>query len=348
MDFNNKNQKRTTIKEVAKKAGVSVATVSRVMNNQDIVKDEKKTKVLQAIADLNYVPNPAARTLGKKQVFKVAVIVPNLMNYALADIIKGISETLYENGIDMMLFNSNENPEAEKRSFLSLSDKLVEGVIFIAQCGPLLDFSELSRRMPIVLIERAEKTNRVDRFEIDNDDAMMQIVGHLYDLGHRRIAHITGSASSYNAQVITTAFKKALVRYDLPVLEEYFINTTYSFTGGKDALEKLLERGGDFTAIVCSSNVIAIGAVNTAIKMGYKIPEDFSISGYESFPEIEVLNPSITTIGYPAYDMGRQAAQIILEKFDTEGQTDSIQKIIKVSLIKRDSTGPVAKGGNLT
>lgn len=344
MDLNNKNQKRTTIKEVAKKAGVSVATVSRVMNNQDIVKEEKKNKVLQAIADLNYVPNPAARTLGKKQVFKVAVIVPNIMNYALADIIKGISETLYDHNVDVLLFNSNENPEAEKKSFLGLSDKLVEGVIFIAQCGSQLDFSGLAKRMPIVLLERAEKTNLVDRFEIDNEDAMEQLVAHLGALGHQRIAYITGDASSYNSQVITAAFKKALAAHRLPFLEEYIVHTTFDILGGKNGFENLLSKGKDFSAVVCSSNLIALGAVNTAIKMGYKVPEDFSFCGYDSFPGIEWLNPSLTNVEYPAYDMGRQAAEAILEKFESEGTVPPIQKMIKVKLRLGDSTGPVAKG----
>lgn len=338
-----KHQKRTTIKEVAKKAGVSVATVSRVMNHQEIVKDDKKEKVLQAIADLNFVPNPAARTLGKKQVFKVAVIVPNIMNYALADTIKGISQTLHNNDVDMMLFNSDENPETEKKSFLSLSDKLVEGVIFIAQCGPQIDFSQMAKRMPIVLIERAEKTNLVDRLEIDNDHAMEKIVGHLSELGHRNIAYISGEASSYNTQNITKSFLKAINKFKLPHLSECYVNTTYTFKGGKVALEKLLKRKNEFSAIVCSSNVIAIGAVNTAIKLGYKIPEDFSIAGYDSFPDIEVLTPSITTIDYPAYDLGVQAASAILEKLDTENNILPKQKVIEVELIKGESTGPVSK-----
>ena len=339
----NKNQKRTTIKEVAKKAGVSVATVSRVMNNQDIVKEEKKQKVLQAISDLNFVPNPAARTLGKKQVFKVAVIVPNIMNYALADTVKGISQTLHNRQVDMMLFNSDEDPEKEKKAFLSLSDKLVEGVIFIAQCGPQIDFSQMAKRMPIVLIERAEKTNLVDRLEIDNDDAMRKIVGHLYELGHRKIAYISGEATSYNTQNITKSFLKALKKYDLPEMKNCYINTSYTFSGGKKGLEKLLDRKEEFTAIVCSSNVIAIGVVNTAIKLGYKIPEDFSISGYDSFPEIEVLTPAITTIDYPAYGLGVMAAEAILEKFDSEGTIAPKQKVIKVELVKGESTGPIGK-----
>lgn len=339
MDINNHDKKRSTIKEVAKKAGVSVATVSRVMNNQNIVKDEKRKKVLKAIAELNYVPNPAARTLGKKQVYKVAVVVPNIMNYALADIIKGIQITLDDNKVDMLLFNSNENPEVEKRVFLSLSDKLVEGAIFIAQCGSLHDFSLLARRIPVVLIERAEKNNYVDRYEIDNDDAMLKIVGHLYELGHRKIAHMTGHSSSYNSKTLTKSFLKALRRYDLPFMDEYFINTSYSFRGGKEGLEKLLETGRDFTAIVCASNVIAIGAVNTAIKMGFKIPEDFSISGYDSFPDIDVLHPSITTIDYPAFDMGVQAAAAILRKFDSETYIKGSDNIIQVNLSKGESTG---------
>ena len=341
MESINKNQKKTTIKEVAKKAGVSVATVSRVMDNQDIVREEKKNKVLQAIADLNYVPNPAARTLGKRQVYKVAVIVPNIMNYALADIIKGISFTLYDRNVDMLLFNSNEDPEIEWKSFQGLSDKLVEGVIFIAQCGPQLDFTHLAKRMPIVLIERAEKTNQVDRFEIDNEDAMEQIVHHLYELGHRKIAYITGEAKSYNSQVITRAFRKALEKYGLPYVEDWSINTAFTMKGGKAGLEKLIQRKGDYTAIVCSSNLIAIGVVNTAIKMGYRIPQDFSISGYDSFPDIDVLTPSITTIEYPAYEMGTQAAQAILEKLETEEAVSPRQKIIKVRLRIGETTGPV-------
>ena len=338
-----KNQKRTTIKEVAKKAGVSVATVSRVMNNQDIVKDEKKQKVLQAIADLNFVPNPAARTLGKKQVFKVAVIVPNIMNYALADTIKGISQTLHAHSVDMMLFNSDENPESEKKAFLSLADKLVEGVIFIAQCGPQIDFSQMAKRIPIVLIERAEKTNMVDRLEIDNEDAMKKIIGHLYELGHRKIAYISGEATSYNTQNITKAFLKAINEHNLPVMNNCYLNTSYTLRGGKSGLEKLLKQKEDFTAIVCSSNLIAIGVVNTAIKLGYKIPKDFSVSGYDNFPDIDVLTPTITTIDYPAYNLGVQAAEAILEKFDTEGTVPPKQKIIRVDLLKGDSTGPIGK-----
>lgn len=341
-----KNQKRTTIKEVAKKAGVSVATVSRVMNNQDVVKDEKKQKVLQAIADLNFVPNPAARTLGKKQVFKVAVIVPNIMNYALTYIIKGISQTLHNNKVDMMLFNSDENSETEKKTFLSLSEKLVEGVIFIAQCGPKIDFSQMAKRMPIVLIERAEKTNLVDRLEIDNDDAMRKIIGHLYELGHRKIAYISGETTSYNTQNITKSFLKAIKEFSIPISEDFYINTSYTFRGGEKGLKELLSKKKDFTAIVCSSNVIAIGVVNTAIKLGYKIPEDFSISGYDSFPEIDVLTPTITTIDYPAYSMGVQAAKLILEKFDTDKSIPLKQEVIKVDLIKGNSTGPVVRMKN--
>lgn len=338
-----KNQKRTTIKEVAKKAGVSVATVSRVLNNQDIVKEEKKQKVLQAMLDLNFVPNPAARTLGKKQVFKVAVIVPNIMNYALADIIKGICQTLNDYEVDMLLFNSDENPEAEKKAFLSLSDKLVEGVIFIAQCGTKIDFSQMAKRMPIVLIERAEKTNLVDRFEIDNQDAMKKIVGHLYELGHRKIAYIAGEATSFNTQNITDAFLEALREYDLPLMENIYINTNYTIKGGKIGLEQLLETKEDFTAIVCSTNLIAIGVVNTAIKLGYKIPKDFSVSGYDNFPDIDVLTPTITTLDYPAYELGAEAAQAIIEKFAVDEIIEPKQKVIKVNLIKGDSTGPVGK-----
>ena len=116
MNIKDSQRRKATIKEVAKRAGVSVATVSRVLNNQEVVKEDKKQRILEVIADLNYVPNSAARSLGKKQLYKVAVVVPNIVNSALAEVIRGIFETLYANKIDMILFNSNENPEVEKEN----------------------------------------------------------------------------------------------------------------------------------------------------------------------------------------------------------------------------------------
>lgn len=340
MNIKDSQRRKATIKEVAKRAGVSVATVSRVLNNQEVVKEDKKQRILEVIADLNYVPNPAARSLGKKQLYKVAVVVPNIVNSALAEVIRGIFETLYDNKIDMILFNSNENPEVEKKTFLSLSDKLVEGAIFVAQCGSLLDFSQLARRMPVALVERAEKTNTVDKFEIDDYDAMEQIVDHLHDLGHRKIAHISGLAYSYNSQLRTDAFRFALEKKKLEVREAYFINTSFTITGGYEGFKQLLEIGDDFTAVVCSSDLIALGAVSSAIRTGYTIGENMSIVGYDGFPETEHIYPAVTSVNYPGYQMGALAAEAIMDKFERGSKIPPKRMTLKAELMTRETTGP--------
>ena len=339
MNIKDSQRRKATIKEVAKRAGVSVATVSRVLNNQEVVKEDKKQRILEVIADLNYVPNPAARSLGKKQLYKVAVVVPNIVNSALAEVIRGVFETLYANKIDMILFNSNENPEVEKKTFLSLSDKLVEGAIFVAQCGSLLDFSQLARRMPVALVERAEKTNTVDKFEIDDYDAMEQIADHLYALGHRKIAHLSGLSYSYNSQLRTDAFRFALEKKKLPVMDNYFINTSFTITGGAEGFNQLLERGDDFTAVVCSSDLIALGAVSSAIRAGYTIGENMSIVGYDGFPETEHIYPAVTSINYPGYQMGALAAEAIMDKFERGSKIPPKRITLKSELVVRETTG---------
>lgn len=339
MNIKDNQKRKATIKEVAKRARVSVATVSRVLNNQEVVKEDKKQEILKVISELNYVPNPAARSLGKKQLYKVAVVVPNIVNPALAKIIKGIFETLYKNKIDMILLNSNENSEIEKKLFLGLSDKLIEGAIFVAQCGSLLDFSQLTRLMPVAVIERAEKTNTIDRFEIDNYDAMSQIVDHLYALGHRKIAHISGLPYSYNSQSRTNAFRLALKKKKLLVMDNYFINTNFTIVGGTKGFNQLLKKGDDFTAIVCSSSLIALGVVSSAIRAGYIIGKNMSIVGYDGFPETEHIYPAITSINYPGYQMGALAAKAIMDKFEKGNKIPHKKITLKVKLIKRETTG---------
>lgn len=340
----NDSKKRTTIKHVAKKAGVSVATVSRVFNDQAVVKEEKRQRVLDAIKELNYVPNPAARSLGKDQVYKVAVILPNIINSSLADIVRGVFETCYPMGVDILLFNSNENPEIEKKSFLTLSDKLVEGVIFIAQCGENLDLGKLNERMPIVIVERGEEFAGVDKFILDDYDAMDKIIEHLYKLGHRRIAHLSGLSYSYNSKIRMLAFKKALEKYGLPYLEDYMVHCKFSFTGGKEGFTKLTEGDMDFTAIVCSSDMIGVGAVGAAINKGIKVPEEMSICGYDGYPETECIVPALTSIDYPAYKIGVLAGEAIMNKLSNNANKEGEKIILKAKLIKRDTTGPAPKG----
>ena len=339
MNIKDNQRRKTTIKEVAKRARVSIATVSRVINNQKIVKKDKRQKILEVIAELNYVPNPAARSLGKKQPYKVAVVVPNISNPALTEAIKGIFEILYANKIDMVLFNSNENPEMEKKIFLSLSDKLIEGAIFIAQCGSLLDFSQLTKRIPVAVIERAEKTNTIDKFEIDNYNAMDQIVDHLYNLGHRKIVHISGLHYSYNSQSRKAAFRFALEKKKLQITDNRFISTNFTIAGGVKGFNQLLKKSDDFTAVTCSSDLIALGAISSAIKSGYTIGENMSIVGYDGFSKTDYTYPAVTSINYPGYKMGMLAAKAIIDKLDRGSKVPSKKITLKVELVDRETTG---------
>jgi DNA-binding LacI/PurR family transcriptional regulator len=329
-----------TIKTVARKAGVSISTVSRVLNNPDSVTLDKRNRVNKAIEELNYVPNPVARALGSRKVGSIAIVVPTILNPFMSEVMRGVIEVLDEDSYDALVFDSNEQFEREKVFFEVLPHKMIDGAIFLGASGRELDFDILAEKMPVALVARSEEPMMVDTFTADEKQGMLRMVEHLYELGHRRIGHIGGSFGSSDAMRRFGFFKDALKELGIDWNSSFDLFCDWSLQGGYDGMLKLLQKKEQPTAVICATDLIAMGALGAANKAGIRVPEDLSVAGFDNAPSSPFLIPPLTTLKYPNYQIGRLAARSVLKKLHgrDEKRGKSIRKIIPMELIERDST----------
>jgi DNA-binding LacI/PurR family transcriptional regulator len=331
-----------TITTVAKKAGVSISTVSRVLNNPDSVTLDKRQRVLESIEELQYVPNPVARALGSRKVGSIALVVPTILNPFMSEVMRGVIEVLDEDQYDALVFDANEQFDREKVFFEVLPQKMIDGAIFIGACGKELDFDALAEKMPVALIARSESPENVDSFIADEKQGMLRLVEHLYQLGHRDIGHIGGAFGTSDAMRRFTFFKEALSELDLHWSSEFSVFSDWYMKGGHDAMIKLLRKPERPTAIICATDLIALGALGAAHREGVKVPDQISVTGFDNAPSSPFLVPPLTTLKYPNYRLGRLAARAVLRRLRTTGgDVKRLDKVIPLELIERNSTAPV-------
>lgn len=332
-----------TIKTVAKKAGVSISTVSRVLNNPESVTLDKRNRVRRAIEELNYTPNPVARALGSRKVGSIAIVVPTILNPFMSEVMRGIIEVLDEDSYDALVFDSNEQFEREKVFFQVLPQKMIDGAIFLGASGKELDFDTLAEKLPVALVARSEEPELVDSFIADEKQGMIRLVEHLHGLGHRRIGHIGGSFGSTDAMRRFGFFKEALEEIGIEWNSGNDLFSDWGLQGGYQAMLKLLSRKDHPTALICATDLIAMGALGAAFAAGVRVPEDISVTGFDNAPSSPYLIPPLTTLKYPNYQMGRLAARSVLKQLRSgdDRRARSIRKIIPMELIERRSAGPV-------
>jgi DNA-binding LacI/PurR family transcriptional regulator len=332
-----------TIKTVARESGVSISTVSRVLNNPDSVTYDKRARVLKAIESLRYVPNPVARALGNRKSGSIAIVVPTILNPFMSEVMTGVIEVLDEDSYDALLFDTNEQFERERLFKELLPSKMIDGAIFIGASGRELDFDPLSEKMPVALIARSELPDQVDSFIADEKQGMLRLVEHLYQLGHREIGHIGGAFGSTDAMRRFGFFKEALEELNLDWNSEYDAFSDWYIKGGHDAMLKLLKKQRRPTAIICATDLIALGALGAAHEAGVSVPGELSITGFDNGTSSPYLVPALTTLKYPNYRLGRLAARAVLRRMNT-GHVKTLRKVIPVELIERKSTAAVPKG----
>lgn len=326
-----------TIKTVAKLAGVSISTVSRVLNNPESVTEDKRLRVNRAIEELRYVPNPVARALGSRKVGSIAIVVPTILNPLMNEAMRGIIEVLDEGCYDAIVFDSNEDFTREQTFYELLPHKMVEGAIFLASAGRELDFDALAEKMPVALISRPETPTKVDTFVSDERHGMRLLTEHLAALGHKEIGHIGGAFGNSSAMLRFDYFRDALDHMRLPWHPEYNTFCDWSIHGGYEAMLRLVKRTHRPSAIICSTDLIALGAMAGARELGIRIPEELSVTGFDNAPSSPFIYPSLTTLKYPNYRLGRLAARAVLRRLRLKDRR-IIRKVIPLELIQRNST----------
>ncbi len=329
------------MRDVAERAGVSVTSVSHVINETRPVSYELRERVLAAMEELGYQPNRLARSLrsGKTQI--IGTIVPDSADPFFAEVARGIEDTAFENGYSLILCNSDRNLGKEAFYTNVLVEKQVDGILFLAagvSTERILDLQQ--RGMPVVVVDRELPAANVDSVVTDNAGGGWAATRHLIDLGHQCIGHIAGPSDLRLSEYRSTGYCKALEEAGIAADGNQIVRGAFDFESGYRAACQLLANDKRPTAIFACNDIMAIGAICAAAELDLRVPEDLSVVGYDDIPLASYSNPPLTTVAQPIYDMGVMAASMLLERLHDPGGT-ARQLVLDVELqIRRSTAAP--------
>lgn len=331
----------STIKEVARAAGVSVATVSRVINNSGPVNDETRRRIQEAAEALNYVPNSAARSLITARTHTLGVLLPDLYGEFFSEVIRGIDQTA-RSGEYHLLVSSSHNEQPDIEASLKAMRGRVDGLIVMSpHVSAAVLTQSLPATLPAVLLNCAVEGKAFDSVGIDNRGGATSMVRHLQELGHRRIAVIKGTANNFDSKERLEGFRKLMREagtYD-PELE-----TEGEFTeeSGYRGTKRLLGRTDRPTAIFAFNDSMAAGALSALQEAGLRVPEEVSVGGFDDVPMAGYLNPSLTSVRVPIAALGASAMDRLLEAIRKQNRHQRETRTLETTLVVRRSTGPAA------
>lgn len=326
-----------TIKDVAKKANVGVGTVSRVINNHPSVSEEIRKRVLEAIEELNYKPNAIARSLKINSTKTIGVIIPDISSAFYPEIVRGIEDIAKDFNYNIILLNTDLKREKEKEALNMLKEKKADGILFISNTiNKTLKKEFKSTGIPIVLISTKDADNEFHSVIIDNQLAAYEAVKYLIKLGHKKIAIIAGEKNDPNAGVPRLeGYKRALMENGIELDENLIFYGNYKFKSGYDAMQKILKLKDKPTAVFAASDTMAVGAASCAMQRGFKIPDDFSLVGFDGVEIAEYFYPPITTVKQPRYEMGTKGMETLIKLIKGEEAPKNI--ILDFEIVERKS-----------
>ncbi|MED1203388.1 LacI family DNA-binding transcriptional regulator [Heyndrickxia acidicola] len=312
-----------TIKDVAKKANVSIATVSRILNDKPGFSVKTKTKVLRVIEELGYQPNAIARGLVSKRTHTIGVLMPTLLDMFAARILNGIDDYAHELGSSVIVCNTDNNGQRTLKYLRVLAEKRVDGIIFVSEYLKDEYYKVMSdMKVPIVLVSTMSPDYPVPFVKVDDELASFAATEYLLKQGHRRIAMIAGSPEDPIAGVPRIkGYRAALNAEGDEEAKELIVSTQdFSYESGMMAMEKIVDHPLKVTAVFASSDELAVGAMSYANKRGIRIPEDLSIIGYDNTRLAQMSTPPLTAVGQPLYEMGNKSAEMLFSMMNT-GET---------------------------
>ncbi len=305
-------------RDIAKIAGVSSATISRVINNDPFVATRTKEHVLKVINDHGYVPNATAKNLKTSSTNIIGYLVPDIRNPFFTSLLAGFEEMCYAKGYDIIFENTNENLVKEKKALQTFLGYRVDGILGVFVDPDNEDIKKFKdMNIPIVCIDRKSKNSlEHDCILIDNYGGMKQIVEYLYNLGHRDIALIYGTPTITPGEERLAGFCKTMKELGVPVKKEYVVPGYFNEEGSYKAVEQLLALEKRPTAVVTSNNLSTMGAYKAFIDNKIKIGEEISLVGFDDFSLSAHLSPPITVLKRPNTEIGRKAAERLLKRID--------------------------------
>ena len=328
-----------TIQDVVRISGVSVATVSRVMNDSPNVLPATREKVLAAIKELDYHPNRLAKQFRTQRTNYVLVLLPRLGDSFYSEILRGIESVALGAGYHVFIANTGNNPELAKYGYELLVQKQNDGIIDFSACLPKEYMEEIATQNPVVVACRYLVNANVPNVTIDNLAASREMTDYMLNLGHRRIAYIGGNTELALYRSRLYGYRQALEERGIPVDERIVCSADPEIRGGFDAAMQLLRTGETFTAIVTSGDTLAVGAIKALQERGLRVPEDVAVCGFDDIELSSLLSPSLTTVRQPRDLIGRQSMEKLLGRISGKDENPSEQIVLPYELVIRASSG---------
>jgi LacI family transcriptional regulator len=329
-----------TIKEVARKAGVSTATVSYVLNGKDRVSDECAQRVRAAVAALGYVPSGVARKLQCGRTAVIGFIADNISNRFPARLAHGLATAAAAAGCSVLISDLHDNPANEARALELLVREDVEGIVYCGFGSAEDQLVQIHRSgTPVVVVDKPPLAKALPTVLIDNAGSTDLALEHLFALGHRRIRFISGDPNNRNTHLRDEAFRAFMGRHRLPCPDSCIVTGAYSLQHGYAAALQLLDEQPGFTAVFCGDDMIAFGAMAGFKSRGQRIPEDIAVAGFSNDPLAGTMDPGLTTIHYPMVEMGQRAFEVFLA-LRSGGKRSVPHEWLKTQLVIRRSTDP--------
>jgi len=337
---------RVKLKDVAAAAGVHASTVSRALDpkTRHLITDSLAERITRIASELQYRPNSIASSLRTQQSMTIGVLVPDITNMIFPPILRGIEDTLAQQGYVPIIANTDSDPVKERTLMDIMRARGVDGLILAsAQRQDAAIVQAMEDGIPVVTVNRMIDDERVS-YVINNETGGLALaVDHIVELGHRTVAHLAGPQRLSTGLFRYYGFCRAAKKHRLRKWRDLIgFAGAFNEESGREGCLELLDRGIPFTALITANDRLAIGALQALSMRGIKVPEEVSVTGYNDMPFADMTTPPLTTVRIQTYEAGRRAAEIILERLGAErGTLPAVHEVLEVEMVPRQTTGPV-------
>jgi LacI family transcriptional regulator len=317
-------------------------TVSRVVNNSGYISQETRERVERAVVELGYVPNALARSLRFKQTKTIALVLTDITNPFFTTMARGVEDMASEQGFSVIFCNTDESQSEETEYLNVLLQKQVDGVLLVPAASTADSVTFLQERgTPVVVLDRSIPGVRVDTVRSNSEQGAYDLVQHLLGLGHTRIAVLSGPQAVSTSSDRVAGYRRAMHEAGLDCGQDqdrvYFAG--YTHEGGYQTAKQALAVKPQPTAILAANNFIAIGALHALREDGLCVPEDVSVVAFDDLPTMFIVEPFLTVVTQPAYEMGWQATELLLARLTGEGPADLQELVLPTQMLIRKSSG---------
>jgi LacI family transcriptional regulator len=328
---------RVTISDVAREAGVSLMTVSRVVNGKEEISPATRQRVLDVIEQMGYRPSGIARGLATQRTGTLGLVIPDMANPFFSDVARGAEDRARAAGYNIFVCNTDESPQREIAALDSLEEKRVDGVVL---CSSRLHDdglrAALDHHPAAVLVNRRLEVYHVDAVLLADKDGAQAAIQHLLRSGHRTIGFLSGPLTSYSSQQRSRGYHTALAAAGVSLNPGWVRPCSYEIEDGREAAKALLSDHPELTALFCYNDLVAVGALQACAELDRLVPDDLAVVGFDDIPMAALVIPPLTTCHVPRYDLGDQAMRLLLKRIDGFAETCS-EVVLPLELVVRTS-----------